>query len=70
MIIERRDLIAAIGTALYRNPVTVLTSPRQCGKSTLSRELLSEDSLNYSDLEDPESLARLDERMTALGPLR
>ncbi len=70
MIIERRDLLAAIGTALSRNPVTVLTGPRQCGKTTLARELVPEDSLNYFDLEDPASLSRLDEPMTALGPLQ
>jgi predicted AAA+ superfamily ATPase len=47
-----------------------MTGPRQCGKTTLARELLREDSVNYFDLEDPASLARLDEPMTALGPLQ
>src|SRR5690606_12537557 len=41
--------------------------PRQSGKTTLARELLPEDSPAYFDLEDPISLARLDEPMTALG---
>jgi len=50
--------------------VVVLTGPRQCGKTTLARELIDPDSINYFDLEDPASLARLDEPMTALGPLR
>lgn len=49
--------------------MTVLTGPRQCGKTTLARELLRESSPNYFDLEDPTSLARLEEPMTALGPL-
>ncbi len=35
----------------------------------LAREFLSPDSLNYFDLEDPTSLARLDEPSTALGTL-
>lgn len=48
----------------------MLTGPRQCGKTTLARELLAEDSVNYFDLEDPVSLSRLDEPMTALGGLR
>lgn len=48
----------------------VLAGPRQSGKTTLARELLAEDSVNYFDLEDPASLARLDEPMVALGPLR
>jgi len=48
----------------------LLSGPRQCGKTTLARELLSEESLNYFDLEDPAAVARLDEPMTALRPLK
>ncbi|MDN5850898.1 MAG: ATP-binding protein [Nitrococcus sp.] len=47
----------------------MLIGPRQCGKTTLAREFLPETSANYFDLEDPLSLARLDEPMTALGSL-
>jgi hypothetical protein len=47
-----------------------LIGPRQCGKTTLAREFLPEDSVNYFDLEDPVSLARLDEPMTALASLK
>lgn len=39
---------------------------RQCDKTTIARELLAEDSFNYFDLEDPVSLARPEEPMTAL----
>jgi hypothetical protein len=42
---------------------------RQCGKTTLARELLSVESVNYFDLEDLAGRARLDEPMTALQPL-
>ena len=70
MEIARPALMSAITGALARNPVVVLTGPRQCGKTTLARELLAEDSLNYFDLEDPVSLTRLDEPMTGLRPLR
>jgi predicted AAA+ superfamily ATPase len=66
MVIERQGLIEAIQAALGRSRVVVLAGPRQCGKTTLARELLSEDSVNYFDLEDPASLARLEEPMTAL----
>lgn len=69
MNIARPDLLSAIKGALARSPVVVLTGPRQCGKTTLTREMRAEDSLNYFDLEDPVSLARLDEPMTALRPL-
>lgn len=70
MLIARPSKLATIETALTRNPTVVLTGPRQCGKTTLARELLSEDSVNYFDLEDPVSLARLNEPMTALRPLK
>jgi uncharacterized protein len=70
MEITRTSLLETIRTALARNPVVVLIGPRQAGKTTLARELLSEDSPNYFDLEDPVSLARLDEPRTALEPLQ
>jgi len=56
--------------ALKRSRIVALLGPRQCGKTTLAREFLSADSLNYFDLEDPSSLARLDEPDTALRPLK
>ncbi|HEX5643519.1 MAG TPA: ATP-binding protein [Thermoleophilia bacterium] len=68
-MIPRTELRVRIDAALGRSPIVVLTGPRQCGKTTLARELLSADSENYFDLEDPASLARLDEPMTALRPL-
>ena len=68
-MITRTAILDRIRTALARSPVAVLTGPRQCGKTTLARELLSEDSANYFDLEDPASLARLDEPSTALESL-
>jgi predicted AAA+ superfamily ATPase len=69
MKIPRPAAHDAITTALARSPVVVLTGPRQSGKTTLAREFLAEDALNYFDLEDPASLARLEEPMTALRPL-
>lgn len=68
-MIDRPAILNALRSALARSRVVVLTGPRQSGKTTLARQLLSEDSANYFDLEDPASLARLDEPMTALGPL-
>ena len=55
--------------ALRRHPVVALIGARQCGKTTLARQFVPAASPNYFDLEDPISLARLDEPMTALGPL-
>ena len=69
MEVARNALLAQIRAALDRNPVAVLTGPRQSGKTTLARELLAEDSPNYFDLEDPVSLVRLEEPRTSLEPL-
>ncbi len=66
----RRDAVEAVETALGRAPVVVLVGPRQCGKTTLARRFVAPDSVNYFDLESPPSLARLEEPMTALAPLR
>lgn len=68
-MIQRASILAALKNALDRSRVVALVGPRQSGKTTLARELLKEDSINYFDLEDPTSLARLDEPMTALRPL-
>ena len=70
MDIARNACLEGIRTALARAPVTVLTGPRQAGKTTLARELLAEESPNYFDLEDPVALARLEQPRTALEPLR
>ncbi|MGD9097238.1 MAG: ATP-binding protein [Desulfobacterales bacterium] len=69
-MIPRSSILARLNSALARSRVVVLVGPRQSGKTTLARELLAEDSVNYFDLEDPASLARLDEPMTALRPLK
>ena len=55
--------------ALRRFPVVAIVGPRQCGKTTLARQLVSADSANYFDLEDPVSLARLDQQKAALRDL-
>ena len=65
-----RDAYRTVDAALGRAPVVVLAGPRQCGKTTLARQFLTPESVCYFDLESPTSLARLDEPMTALAPLR
>ena len=69
-MIRRPTLLNKLRTGLRRSRVVALIGPRQCGKTTLARRLVSAESANYFDLEDPESLARLDEPMTALSNLR
>ena len=69
-VIDRQADISLVQAALRRSRVVALLGPRQCGKSTLARQFVPPDSLNYFDLEDPQSLARLDEPDLALRPLR
>jgi len=69
-MIARTPLLEQMQAALQRSRVLLLIGPRQCGKTTLARQLVDEESVNYFDLEDPAGLARLDEPMTALRPLK
>ena len=69
-MIERSRRLAELRAALKRSRVTALVGPRQAGKTTLARQIVPPDSPAYFDLEDPTSLARLTEPMTALAPLR
>ncbi len=70
MLIPRPTIQQAIQTALRRSRIVLLIGPRQAGKTTLARQFLPPDSLNYFDLEDPVSLLRLEQPLTALQPLQ
>jgi len=52
--------------ALRRSRIVALLGPRQCGKTTLARQFVPVDALNYFDLEDPASLGRLSQPDLAL----
>lgn len=69
-MIQRQALTRQIQTSLARSRAVALIGPRQCGKTTLARQFVPIDSANYFDLEDPVSLARLDQPMTALQSLQ
>jgi predicted AAA+ superfamily ATPase len=69
-MITRPQELGQIRRALKRSRVVALIGPRQCGKTTLARQIVPPDSPNYFDLEDPTSLARLTEPMTSLSTLR
>ena len=69
-MIIRENILGSVDTALRRSPVVVLTGPRQCGKTTLARQLLSAESRRTTSTSRTRpSLARLDEPMTALATL-
>ena len=69
-MVPRTRALAALRGALRRSRVVALVGPRQSGKTTLARRLVASGSPNYFDLEDPVSLARLEQPMTALAGLR
>lgn len=69
-MIDRKTDIGLVRTALRRSRVVALLGPRQCGKTTLARQFVHADSVNYFDLEDPQSVARLSEPDLALRRLK
>jgi predicted AAA+ superfamily ATPase len=69
-MIDRKTDRRAVQQALKRSRVVAIIGPRQCGKTTLARQLVPANSRNYFDLEDPQSLARLSEPNLALRPLQ
>ena len=68
--ILRPNYRALIERALGHNPVVAVLGPRQCGKTTIARQFVSETSANYFDMEDPAAWAIMENPMTALAPLR
>jgi len=69
-MLKRLELKKHIQRALKRSRAVALLGPRQCGKTTLARELVGQFSPNYFDLEDPESIVRLTNPKTALAQLK
>ncbi len=69
-MIERTKLLRRVNETLDHGRVVSLLGPRQCGKTTLARQIVPPDSSNYFDLENPVNLRLLDEPMTALQDLR
>lgn len=69
-MIERSELLSTIRRALKRSRVVALIGPRQCGKTTIARQIVPDASSNYFDLENPTSLARLEQPVIALEDLR
>lgn len=69
-MIPRENLLQTVNEALERSRVVALLGPRQCGKTTLARQIVSSDSVNYFDLEDPRHIERLTEPMVTLESLQ
>ena len=69
-MIDRKSDKELVRAALKRSRIVALLGPRQSGKTTLARQFVPPDSLNYFDLEDPESVMRLAEPGIVLRPLK
>ena len=68
--IERPGARKALKLAVANNPVAVLLGPRQCGKTTLARELAGGQPSAFFDLETPSDRAKLREPELQLGGLK
>lgn len=55
VMIPRERLIQKVMNAVSDYPVTLLSGPRQCGKTTLARQIWEQEGGEYFDLEDPET---------------
>jgi uncharacterized protein len=69
-MLTRARLLSQIRRALKRSRVVALIGPRQSGKTTLARQIVPDSSANYFDLEDPASVALLQQPALALERLR
>jgi predicted AAA+ superfamily ATPase len=68
-LIPRPGLERDVRAALRRSPIVSILGPRQCGKSTLARQIAG-GRAHVFDLENPADAARLAQPQTALAPLR
>ena len=63
-------MLQKIHVSLRQGRIVALLGPRQAGKTTLARQFVSADSLQYFDLENPVSIARLAEPQNVLSTLK
>jgi predicted AAA+ superfamily ATPase len=68
-MIARDGYNERVRAGLARNPIVALIGPRQCGKTTLARQFLGSESLQYFDLEDPVVASAFESPMTTLSSL-
>lgn len=70
-MIPRIILETAVLVALKENPVVAIVGPRQCGKTTLARQIANhrKGAVEFFDLEDSVDLARLENPRLALEDL-
>lgn len=69
LVLPRPDALNQVTTALETNPVAALLGPRQCGKTTLARQIAQREPTEFFDLESPVDVRRLSAPMTTLEKL-
>lgn len=69
-MVHREELLGRLRKALSRSPIVMLVGPRQCGKTTLARQLMAERTGRYFDLEHFGTTEQLAEPALALQDLR
>ena len=65
----RPTYLNSLQTATNRSPVTALLGPRQCGKTTLARQLAADQKATFFDIESVPDQRRLQNPELALGSL-
>jgi len=68
-MLDRPRYEGRIRETFRTHPVCALVGPRQCGKTTLARQLAEEEPTTFFDLEDPVDLRRLETPKIALEGL-
>jgi predicted AAA+ superfamily ATPase len=68
-MLPRGHYLQAVQSALAQNPVCALLGPRQCGKTTLARQVAARRASHFFDLESATGRARLANPELALSPL-
>mgnify|MGYP001765676325 FL=1 len=69
MIIQREDYLNRLKISIGRSPVTALLGPRQCGKTTLARQLVNQKEATFFDIESVPDQRRLQNPELILGNL-
>lgn len=64
-VIIRADALRRVAAALARSPIVGILGPRQCGKTTLARQVVAALKHSWFDLEDPIALRQLAEPILA-----
>lgn len=68
-MLQRPYYLKSLKTAINRSPVTALLGPRQCGKTTLARQLTEDQKATFFDIESVPDQRRLQNPELMLGGL-